>query len=27
LPLIRHCWNLDVWAMAQSLGDRHRSLV
>jgi len=27
LPSIRHCCNLDVWALAQSRGDGHRSLV
>jgi len=27
LPMTRHCCNLDVWALAQSRGDGHRSLV
>jgi len=27
LPTTRHCCNLDVWALAQSRGDEHCSLV
>jgi len=27
LPTTRHRCNLDVWALAQSRGDGHRSLV
>jgi len=27
LPTTRHCCNLGVWALAQSRGDGHRSLV
>jgi len=27
LPMTRHRCNLKVWALAQSLGDGHRSLV
>jgi len=27
LPTTRHCCNFDVWALAQSRGDGHRSLV
>jgi len=27
LPTTRHSCNLDVWALEQSCGDRHRSLV